>query len=135
MTLLQLQLCRVFDRDDALIAWYVAGHHVEESGLAAARTTADQNVRPRHHTCFEKAKGALAAAPEVDEVFHAERSANELADVEKGPVDRHRGNRRVNPRAVGQSRIADTMNLITSSTSCSLVNVIGVSIRRPFTST
>src|SRR5258706_3911332 len=107
MTLPELQLGRVFDRDDSLVAWYVARHHVEERGLTAARAAAYQNVRPRHHTCLEEAKGALAAAPEPDQVVHVERPADELADVEQMAVDRHRRNRRVNPRAVQQACVTD----------------------------
>src|SRR4029077_16378270 len=103
------------DRDDALIAWYVARHHVEERGLAAARATADQDVGPRHNTCFEKTKSALAAAPEPDQVVHVERSVDELADVEERTVDRHRRNCRVYPRSVGQPCVTDRVFCIDPS--------------------
>src|SRR5260370_18053848 len=89
VTLLQLELGCVLDRDDPLIAWDVARHHVEERGLAAAGAAADENVRSRHHASLEKPKSALAAAPELYHPILVEPAADELADVQQRTFDRH----------------------------------------------
>src|SRR5258706_16112356 len=107
MALLELQLGCVLDRDNALTARYIAGQHVEQRGLAAARASADEYVRPGHHTGLEEPKRAFAAAAQTNQVLHVQRPTHELADVQERAIDGDGRNRGVNPGTVRQPCVAD----------------------------
>ena len=106
MALAQLKLRGVLDGDDPLLRRDVTRQDVEERRLAAARATADDDVRPRHDTGLQEAESALAAAAEADQVTHVEGTSDEPAYVHQGAVDRNRWDRHVHARSVGEASIA-----------------------------
>ena len=90
MALAKLQLRRVFDGHDAFVIRQVAGQHVEQGRLAAARPAADHHVGSRQNAGFQETESAFAAASEPDQVLHGQRAADELPNVEQRPVNGHR---------------------------------------------
>ncbi|MNZ19912.1 hypothetical protein D3C78_369500 [compost metagenome] len=54
MGLLQLQLGRVLDGDDALVVRNETGQHIEHGGLAAAGAAGYQHVQPPPHDRLEQ---------------------------------------------------------------------------------
>ena len=54
VVLVQLQLGRVLDGDDALVGRQELGQHVERGGLAGAGTAGDEHVQPAAHTGGEE---------------------------------------------------------------------------------
>jgi len=86
--LLQLQLRRVLDRDDALVGRDEPGQHVEQRRLAAARAPGDQDVEPRADDPFEELADLGDEGLEGEQVVHLQRVDGEAADGERRPVDR-----------------------------------------------
>ena len=61
--LVELQLGRVLDRDDALLVADEAGQHVEQRRLAGAGAAADQHVQARPHAVRQEVEHRLRSAP------------------------------------------------------------------------
>src|SRR5450759_4328322 len=77
MLLVQLQLGRVLDGDDAVFHRDEPGQHVQERGLAGPGAARDDDVGLGKDCGLEKAETSLIAAPEANEVFDLEGVAGE----------------------------------------------------------
>ena len=71
--LLQLQLGRVFDGDDALVLRNVAGERVQQRGLAGAGTAGDDDVQPRLDAALQQLQHALGHGQLLDQVLALQR--------------------------------------------------------------
>src|ERR671936_1551813 len=102
MLLVELELGRVLDGDDALVGWDERGHDVEHRRLTGTRPTGDQDVGTGHDASLEEADGFVRDSAEVDEVLVLVWVAGELPDGEHRSVQRDRRDDRVDTRSVQQ---------------------------------
>ena len=105
MLLVQLQLGRILDGDDALVDRDETRADVEKSRLAGTRATGHQDVRAREHACLDERGGFLGHGAEPDEVGNLIRVLAELSNRENGTVERDRRYRRVDAGSVEQARV------------------------------
>src|SRR5450759_493899 len=112
MLLVQLQLGRVLDRDDAVFHRDEAGQHVQERGLAVPGAARDDDVGLGKDGGLEKTEPSLVAAPEANEVFDLERVTGELADREQRTVQGERPDDRVDTAAICQAGITERLALV-----------------------
>ena len=103
--LVQLQLRRVFDRDDALAVGDEARQHVEQRRLAGAGAAADQTVEPRAHAVREKVEHRLRQRAQRDEVVGLQPLGRKTADRQQRAVHRQRRNDRVDARPVRKAGV------------------------------
>src|SRR6185369_8603264 len=68
VVLVQLQLGRVLDGDDALVGRQVLGKHVQGGRLAGAGTAGDEHVEPATHAGGEEVGHRAGERAEPDEV-------------------------------------------------------------------
>ena len=102
MGLLQLQLGRVFDGDDAFVARDAGRHDIQQRGLAAARAARDEHVQAGPHQALDQLGHAGGECAHADEVVHAEGHHRKAANGQQGSVHGQGGDDRVHARAVGQ---------------------------------
>ena len=76
VVLLQLQLGRVFDRDDAMIGMDEARERVQERRLARAGPARDDDVQPRLHGPFHEREHLGGERLVAEQVVLGERAAN-----------------------------------------------------------
>ena len=88
MRVVDLQLSRVFDCDHALVARDESCDDVEARGLAGARAAGHQDVHAAEHRGFQELRHRGTQAALTREVVHAQNGILELADRERGTVDR-----------------------------------------------
>ena len=79
--LLELQLGRVLDRDDALVGRDVARQAVQQRRLARAGAAADQDVAPRLHGRGEEVHHRRRERAVADQVLELQRLGAEAADA------------------------------------------------------
>ena len=107
MLLVELQLGRVLDGDDAVLHRDEAREHVEERGLAGARAARDDDVGLCQHRGLEETESSLVGRPESDQVVDLVGVAGELADRQQRAVQRQRPDHRVDAGAVGESSVTE----------------------------
>ena len=84
--LLELQLDRVLDGDDALSLGDERGQHVEQRRLAGAGAAGDDDVQPRLDAGLEQLGHLGDQGAEADQVVDLERVLGELPDGQRGPL-------------------------------------------------
>ncbi len=100
MRLLQLQLGRVFDGDDALVMRNETGQHIEHGGLAAAGAARDQHVQPASHDRLEQQRDGWGHGTGLDQAVDIEQVHRKAAYRDTWPVDGQRRDDRIDPRTV-----------------------------------
>src|ERR1043166_573201 len=110
--LLQLQLGGVLAGDDALVVVDEAGQRVEQRGLAGAGAARNERVDPAAADDLEQLGAGRRDGAELDQLLELELVLAELADGERGPVERERRHDYVDARAVRQARVADGGSLV-----------------------
>jgi hypothetical protein len=109
--LLELELGRVLDRDDALVAGDEPDSAFSVVVLPAPVPPETRMfMRPSTHARGRNAAGG--PGPEGDEVRHRVRVRGELPDREHRPVDRDRRDDRVDAGAVGQAGVDVGLRLV-----------------------
>ena len=99
------QLGGVLDDDEPLAGVAQAQQRAEPGRLAGARAARDQHGEPRVHHGAHPRRHLRGQRPGVDEVVEAESASTRHAQRQAGAGHGDRGEHRVDPRAVGQSRI------------------------------
>src|SRR6516225_6557842 len=107
MRLLQLQLGGVLAGDDALVVIDVVGQAVEQRGLAGASAAGNQDVATAASDDLQDLRAFRRDRAELDELLEGELVLLELADGERGTVDRQRRHDGVDAGAIGETRVAD----------------------------
>ncbi len=112
MRLLQLQFGGVLAGDDALVVVDVARQAVEQRRLARAGAAGDQGIDAAAADDLEdfRAFGRDRAVPH--KLLERQLVLLELADGERGAVDRQRRHDGVDARAVRQARVADRRGFV-----------------------
>ena len=110
--LVQLQLGRVFDGDDAILGRDEAGKHVQEGRFTGAGAARDDDVGLGQHTGLEEAEAGLVAGAEADQVFDLVGVLGELADGQQRTVDRERPDDGVDAGTVCQSGVGQRYALV-----------------------
>src|ERR1700738_1069191 len=110
--LLQGEFGSVFDGDDALVLGNIVGEAVEQRGLAAACTAADQDIEPGQGGDAHEVGHLLEERAAGDQIFHPVAMATEAADAQPGAIDRKRRYDGVYARAVGQPRVNHRRGLV-----------------------
>ena len=105
MLLLELQLGRILDGDDALVIRDGVGQHVEQRGLARAGTAGDQDVEADFDGSGQDLGESGRESAESDQIGHTIRVCGEPPDGDDGPVQRERRNDRVDARAVRKAGV------------------------------
>ena len=100
VVLLELELGRVLDGDDALVGGDGRRQHVQRRRLTGAGTAGDEDVQLAAHAGLEELAGLVRERPELDQVGHRERVAAELPNGQRRSADRQRRDDRVHTRAV-----------------------------------
>ena len=103
--LLQLQLRRVFDRDDALAAGDEAREDVEQRRLAGAGAARDDDVHARGDAALEEAQHRRGERLTRDQILGAEPVGAETANRHRRAVERQRRDDDVDAGAVLQARV------------------------------
>ena len=112
VALLELQLGRVFDGDDALLLGNEARERVEHGGLAGAGSAGDQNRDLRLHARRQEAQHAGRDRLVLHHLLLRDDVAAEAADAEARAVERQRRNDGVDARAVLQARVHDRLRFV-----------------------
>ncbi len=86
MLLLELQLGRVLDRDDALVSGHVGRAGVEERRLPGAGSSGNEDVQLSLHAGSEELRGSWRERSEGDQVVHRVGVARELPDRQRRPL-------------------------------------------------
>ena len=102
VTLVELELGGVLDRDDAFVVGDHRRQHVEHRRLAGARTAADEDVGLAPHARVDELCELRCERADPDEVLDAEDVGGELPDGEGGAVERERRDDRVDTGTVGE---------------------------------
>lgn len=122
MGLLETQLRRVLDRDDALVVRDEGGTGVEQRRLARARAAGDDDVHAAEHDGLHELEHALVEGAERHEVLGLHRVRSELSDVENVVVDGDALGRRRDARAVEdgagsvEDAVAQRLRLVAAAT-------------------
>ena len=112
MLLVELQLGRVLDGDDAVLHRDEAGQHVQERRLAGAGATDDDDVGLGQHGRLEEAERGLIAGAEPDQVLNLVRVARELTDREQWSVEGQRADDCVDTGAVSEAGVTEGRALV-----------------------
>ncbi len=105
MTLVELQLGRVLDGDDAVSLRDKARQHVEERGFTGPGAAGDDDVQFGDDTRLQQICHLLGKGAELDQIFNLERDLRELADGDGRPVDGARRDDGIDPGPIGQARV------------------------------
>ena len=103
--LVQLELGRVLDRDDALALGDEGRQHVQQRRLAGAGAAADQHVQPRADAVLEELEHRPRHRPDGHQVFGLQPLGRKTANRQQRAVDRQRRDDRVHAGAVRQPRV------------------------------
>lgn len=87
MGLLEAQLRRILDRDDALVVWDEGRAGVEERRLARTGAACDDDVHSAEYDRLHELEHALVEGAEGHEVLGFHRIRSKLTDVENVVVD------------------------------------------------
>src|SRR4030081_3740543 len=111
--LLQLQLGGILAGDEALGLRNERGQDVQQSRLAGAGATRDQDVESRPHARAEEGHQFRARRAEaVDDIGRSPLLLGELSDREARTFERDGRNDHVDTRAVLQARVTDRSRLV-----------------------
>ena len=110
--LLELELGRVLDRDDALVVGHERRQGVERRRLSGAGAAGDEDVQLALHAGGEELRGLGRERAELDQVVHRVRVARELPDRQRRALERERRDDRVDAAAVGQARVDHRRGLV-----------------------
>src|SRR5439155_25490689 len=105
VVLLQLELGRVLDGDDAVVVGDHGRQYVQQRRLPGARPAAHQDVQLALDTEGQELGQLRRQRAELDEVDDVERLLRELANRESGTVEREGRDDRIYAGAVGQPRV------------------------------
>ncbi len=103
--LVQLQLGRILDGDDALAFGDEPRQHVEQRRLACAGAPADERVQPRADADLEELEHRTRQRADRDEILGPQALGRKAADREQRSVDRQRRDDRVHTGAIRQARV------------------------------
>ena len=112
VALAQPQLRRVLDRHDPLLARDRAGQRVQRRGLAGARAAAHEDRGPRRHAHRQQLGDRGGHRPARHEVAQRETLAAEAPDRQARARQRQRRDDHVDPRPVGQPRVAERRRFV-----------------------
>ena len=112
VTLVQLQLGGVLDRDDALVVGHRRGQGIQERGLAGAGAARDQDVQLGADAAAEKVHRGLGQRSDPDHVVQVQARLAELADRHERPAQRQRRDDRVHAASVGQASVHHRRGLV-----------------------
>ena len=116
MRLLQLQLGRVFDSNQALADADRRRECIQQRGLARTRAAGDHRRDPAAHGTIQKVGHRLGHGPELDQALQRQRLLGKLADRDRTPVDGHRRNGGVYPATIRQASVDHRLAFIDTST-------------------
>ncbi len=105
MRLLKLQLCGVFNCDDALVLRDTAGKDVQHRGLTRTRPAGYQHVQFRFHNAAQHLRNLFAKRTKPDQIFHLQKIYAEAANRHYRPIKRERWNDCIDARTVLQASI------------------------------
>src|SRR5207302_9050476 len=105
--LMQLQLGRVLDGDDALVDRNEARAHIEQRRLSGAGPAGHDDVRTRQDARLDERGGLLRHGAEPDQVADLVWILAELSNREQRAVERHRRYARVDARAIQQAGVTE----------------------------
>jgi hypothetical protein len=109
--LVELELFRVLDGDDALVVRNEAREHVEQRGLAGTGTTAHHRIEPTFHALVDEVRD-LWREDEVDEVVDRVRVLENFRIVMNGPPMASEGARPRHTGAVGKAGVHHRVRLV-----------------------
>ncbi len=112
MRLLQLQLGRVLDRDQALLGADARGQGVEQGGLARTGAAGNHHGYPGRHRALDELRHAGRHGAHIDQALQRVGLLGELADRHRRPVDGHRRDSGIDPAAVGQAGVDHGLRLV-----------------------
>src|SRR5262245_18961448 len=101
--------------DDALVVIDELGQAVEQCGLAGAGSARDQGVDAAAADHLENLRTFRRNAVESDQLIEGQLLFLELADGERGAVDRERRDNHVDAGVVGQARVTDRRGLVVAA--------------------
>ncbi len=101
----ELQFGGVFDGDDAVGVGDVSGEHIQQSRLAGASSTGDQDVEAPFHHGREQFEHRLGEGLILDHLARGDGLASKTADGEAGAVNGQRRNDGVDARSIGQTGV------------------------------
>ena len=110
--LLELELGRILDRDDALVTGDERRHRVERRRLTGTGTARDQDVQLALHAGGEELCRLRRDRPERDQVVHRVGVSRELPDRQRRALERQRWDDRVHAGAVRQARVDHRRGLV-----------------------
>ena len=113
VALLELQLGRVFDGDDALLLRDEAGERVQHGGLAGAGSAGDQHGAScacTHAARKRSMPGVIGLV--LQHLVLRDHVAAEAADAEARAIQRQRRNDGVDARAILQARVHDRLRFV-----------------------
>ncbi len=103
--LLELQLRRVLNGDDPLVAGEEARHDIEQRRLPRRGAPRDDDVEPRLHASAEELDHLLRDAPHANQIIRQVRRRGELADADARTVQGQWRDDDVDAGAVGQAGV------------------------------
>ena len=112
MTLVQLELGGVFDRDDSVLVRDRGRECVQESCLPRARAAADEDVELGVYAALEVVDGLSIERSDLDHLVESQPFLAELSDRDQRPAEAERGNDDVDAAAVRQARIDHRRGLV-----------------------
>ena len=115
MGLLQLQLGRIFYREDPFIVRDERGKDVQRGRLPGAGSSRDHDVDPAANAGLEEFRDGRRERPELDEVVGLIWVGRELPDREGRAVQRQRRDDRVDTRTIGEARVHVWARLVDAS--------------------
>ncbi|MCY1181356.1 hypothetical protein D9M73_218560 [compost metagenome] len=101
----ELQFGHILDCHQAFTGADLLAQDVEQSGLAGAGATADQDVATAGHSQLEEVEDGLVNRAHGQQVGAFEHVLAKLSDRQAWPVQGNRRNDRVDPAAIGHARI------------------------------
>ena len=113
--LLELQLGRILDGDDALLLRDKAGERVEHGGLTRARSARDHHVEAGFHAAAEKIQHPCGESIVLEQIFRREDFLSVTADRDHRPDQGQRRNHGADTRSVGKARVHDGRRIVNAA--------------------
>src|SRR6266576_1497463 len=105
VSLLQLQFCRILDRDNALLRGDITGEHIQQRGLARARPARDYDVETCRYSRLQESKHPRSQGLIGEQVFFSHGHPSKTPDGKMRAVDGKRWKNHVDSRSVGESSV------------------------------
>src|SRR6202035_5992294 len=112
MRLLQLKFGGVFAGDDAFVVVDELRQAIQQRGLARAGAAGNQHVGPAAPDDLQDFRALRRDRAELDQLVERQLVLLELADCQRGAVERQRRHDGVDARAVGEARVADRRGFV-----------------------